>query len=230
MSSSQRLGHKKSNWSRFKKGVAVAGAVGVGLLGIKAAHDTVTKKIDEAPELLKQAAIAKGKAAAPAVKAAAVEAAVAAAPAVKAAALEAAPAVKAAVKVKAEKVVEEHGGAARANVSYIADQGAQALAQGGKAAVMAAINPMAPPPVQAAAKAAAAPAMKAKGQAALVAEVGNKDAAAAIEDRYKLHTAPDVKKGGGAGSMKKFACQSGCASAYPKRKGKKYNKCMVRCD
>lgn len=197
----QRLGQKKSSkWGRFKKGVAIAGAVGLGVLGLKKAHEAATKKVDEAPDKIKKAVISKAKEQAPVIQA------------------------------KVEKVVEEHTPAAKANVKYLADQGAEALAQGGKAAVKAAINPFASAsPAQAAAKGAAPAVMKVKAQGALIAEVGNKDAAAAIEDRYKLHTAPDVQRGGGAGSLGKFACQAGCASANPKRKGKKYNRCVERC-
>ena len=136
-------------------------------------------------------------------------------------------------KEKFKQVKEEHGEAVAVNVKYLAGEGASGIVAGGKAGLKAQVLPKAlgGGDVKAQAlKAGEKHETAVRAHTALIQEVGNVQSAEAVKQRYQLHTAPEVVRGGGAGSLGKFACQTGCVSAHPKRKGKKYRKCMERCD
>ena len=135
-------------------------------------------------------------------------------------------------KEKVKQVKEEHGEAAAANIKYLAGEGASGIVAGGKAGLKAQVLPKAlgGGDVKAQAlKAGEKHETAVRAHTALIQEVGNVQSAEAVKQRYQLHTAPEVVRGAGAGSLGKFACEAGCASLVPKRKGKKYKNCMARC-
>ena len=136
-------------------------------------------------------------------------------------------------KEKFKQVKEEHGEAVAANVKYLAGEAKAGAVAGGKAGLKAAVLPKfagGGNPVVAARQAAAKHEQAITGHVATVKLLGGAAGEAAIKQRDELRSNPNIQRGGGAGSMGKFACQTGCVSAHPKRKGRKYNKCMTRCD
>ena len=137
----------------------------------------------------------------------------------------------AAAKDKVVKIADEQ--AVQANVKYLADEAKRGAIAGGKAGLKAAVLPKfagGGNPVVAARQAAAKHEQAITGHVATVKLLGGAAGEAAIKQRDELRSNPNIQRGGGAGSMGKFACQTGCVSAHPKRKGRKYNKCMERCD
>ena len=128
----------------------------------------------------------------------------------------------AAVKQKVEEQAVE------ANVRYLADEAKRGAIAGGKAGLKAAVT--GGDPLAAARKAAERHETAVRGHVETVKVLGGAAGEAAIKQRQQLRDAPVIKRGAGAGSMGKFACEAGCASLVPKRKGKKYKKCMKRCN
>lgn len=139
-------------------------------------------------------------------------------------------------------------GGAQANVEFIAQQGVEAAKAGVKAGAKQAVKNVVVAPIpkrmgggggvdpKVAAQRAAAPAVMAgQAQAALVAEVGAKQAAQAIQDRDALRRgkverqAPVVGAGVFNPEMSRAACQGLCMSKNPSGKGRKYNKCIKKC-
>ena len=137
----------------------------------------------------------------------------------------------AAAKDKVVKIADEQ--AVQANVKYLADEAKRGAIAGGKAGLKAAVLPKfagGGNPVVAARQAAAKHEQAITGHVATVKLLGGAAGEAAIKQRDELRSNPNIVHGGGAGSFGKFACQTGCASKHPKLKGRKYNKCMTRCD